>query len=135
MEHHQHVIDIEDESPNNSTAVGPPVVVLSSDDEDNGSRRPLHLYQKLVLEHPPDHDQHVINLEDETQNNITARAPPVIVLSSDDEDNGSRRPVHLNQKVVLEPVGRLLKKNMTDSVEGKDQSSELETLLRDFDIG
>ncbi|KAL6270034.1 hypothetical protein ACE6H2_026945 [Prunus campanulata] len=134
MEHHQHVIDIEDERPNNSTAVGPPVVVLSSDDEDNGSRRPLHLYQKLVLEHPPDLDQHVINLEDESQNNITARAPPVIVLSSDDEDNGSRRPVHLNQKVVLEPVGRLLKKNMMDSVEGKDQSSELETLLRDFDI-
>ncbi|VVA34996.1 PREDICTED: CHROMATIN REMODELING 35 [Prunus dulcis] len=134
MEHHQHIIDIEDESPNNSTAVGPPVVVLSSDDEDNGSRRPLHMYQKLVLEHPPDHDQHVINLEDENQNNITARAPPVIVLSSDDEDDGSRRPVHLNQKIVLEPVGRLLKKSMTDSVEGKYQSSELETLLRDFDI-
>ncbi|BBH09362.1 SNF2 domain-containing protein / helicase domain-containing protein [Prunus dulcis] len=113
MEHHQHIIDIEDESPNNSTAVGPPVVVLSSDDEDNGSRRPLHMYQKLVLEHPPDHDQHVINLEDENQNNITARAPPVIVLSSDDEDDGSRRPVHLNQKIVLEPVGRLLKKSMT----------------------
>lgn len=105
-EHHQQVMDMEVEYPNNLSALAPPVVVLSSDVEDNGSREPLHLYPNIVLEH----DQHVIDMEVETPKNIAAGGPSVVVLSSDDEDDDSRMSFH--QKLVLEPVGRLLKRSL-----------------------
>lgn len=105
-EHHQQVMDMEVEYPNNLAALPPPVVVLSSDAEDNGSRESLHLYPNIVLER----DQHVIDMEVETPKNIAAVGPSVVVLSSDDEDDVSRMPFH--QKVVLEPVGRLLKRSL-----------------------
>lgn len=105
-EHHQQVIDMEVEYPNNLSTLAPPVLVLSSDVEDNGSRGPLYLYPNIMLEH----DQHVIDMEVETPKNIAAVGPSVVVLSSDDEDDDSRMP--FDQKVVLEPVGRLLKRSL-----------------------
>ncbi|KAB2634658.1 SNF2 domain-containing protein CLASSY 3-like [Pyrus ussuriensis x Pyrus communis] len=136
MDHHQIFIDIEDDIPKNSTVVALPVIALSSDDEDEGNRKkPLHLYQKdvLELEPPPRGHQQVMDMDDENRNNATETAPPVVVLGSDDEDDGSKRLVQ-HQKVVLEPVGRFLKKNLPESVTGKDQSNEFETLLGEFDI-
>ncbi|KAM1382146.1 hypothetical protein ACFX2F_034644 [Malus domestica] len=136
MDHHQIFIDIEDDIPKNSTVVALPVIALSSDDEDEGNRKkPLHLYQKdvLELEPPPHGHQQVVDMNDENHNNAKETVPPVVVLGSDDEDDGSKRLV-LHQKVVLEPVGRFLKKNLPKYVTGKDQSNEFETLLGGFDI-
>ncbi|PRQ23863.1 putative DNA helicase chromatin remodeling SNF2 family [Rosa chinensis] len=127
-EHHQQVMDMEVQYPNNLTALAPPAIVLSSDDEDNGSREPLHLYPKIVLEPPPptEHDQRVIDMETKSSNNIAAVGPSVVFLSSDDEDDESRMIFH--EKVVLEPVDRLLKKSSMDSVEMNAQRKELETI-------
>ncbi|KAK9942620.1 hypothetical protein M0R45_008274 [Rubus argutus] len=124
-EHHQQVIDMEVEYPNNLSALAPPVVVLSSDVEDNGSRGPLHLYPNIMLEH----GQHVIDMEVETPKNIAAVGPFVVVLSSDDEDDDSRMP--FDQKVVLEPVGRLLKRSLMDGVESADHI----WIDKDVDVG
>ena len=110
LDHHQQVLNMEIQYQDNLTALAPPVTVLSSDDEDNGSREPLHLYPKIVLEPPPptEHFGHVIDMEIDSPNNIVEVGPSMVFLSSDDENDDN---MLFREKVVLEPVGRLLKKS------------------------
>uniref|UniRef100_A0A2N9IW39 Helicase ATP-binding domain-containing protein n=1 Tax=Fagus sylvatica TaxID=28930 RepID=A0A2N9IW39_FAGSY len=63
-----------------------------------------------------------------------AVVPPVVDLSSDDEDSGHGKHSHIYEKVVLEPASKLLMKDSMDFLKSKAVEEQVESIIGKVDI-